>query len=319
MSPPATRYAIALDVGGTKLAGALVNLATGTRHAWQERPTRPERGGRPVLADAVALANELSAAAQSQARPVAGVGVAVCELVDLAGRVTSSHAVAWAGLPVADAFSHLGPVVIEADVRAHAWAEAAWGAGRDLRQFVFVTVGTGISSCLVLDGRPYPGARGNALVLASSPTTTLCPVCGNEHWPPLEDYAGGPALVSRYNALAKAYTQRAEDVLAAAHEGDPRAHAVVITAARALGASLAWLVNVLDPNAVIVGGGLGTAGGLYWDTLVAGAREHIWAPATRQLPIVQARLGPEAALAGAAQALATTLGSAERFGEAAGA
>jgi glucokinase len=304
MSAPARRYAIALDVGGTKLAGALVDLATGARHARRERPTRPERGGQAVLDDAVALARELHSAGQAAAWTVAGVGVAVCELVDLDGRVTSSHAVAWAGLPVAEAFAPLGPVVVEADVRAHAWAEAAWGAGQGLREFVFVTVGTGISSCLVLAGRPYPGARGNALVLASSPTTTLCPACGNEHWPPLEDYAGGPALVARYNALAGAQAERAEQVLDAAADGDPHARTVVVTAARALGASLGWLVNVLDPQAVIVGGGLGSAGGLYWNTLVASAREHIWAPATRPLPIVPARLGPDAALAGAAQALA---------------
>ena len=307
MSAPAAQFAIALDVGGTKLAGALVDLATGTRHAGRELPTRPERGGQPVLADAVALADELRATALANAELVMGVGVAVCELVDLAGRVTSSHAVAWAGLPVADAFSHLGPVVVEADVRAHAWAEAAWGAGHGLPQFVFVTVGTGISSCLVLQGRPYAGARGNALVLASSPTTTLCPVCGNEHWPPLEDYAGGPALVARYNALAGTPASRAEQVLAAAEAGDPHARKVVGTAARALGASLGWLVNVLDPQALVVGGGLGSAGGLYWETLVASAREHVWSPASRQLPIVRAGLGPGAALAGAARALAAAL------------
>src|SRR5438034_555667 len=84
-----------------------------------------------------------------------------------------------------------------ADVRAHARAEAAWGAGQRHRQFVFVTVGTGISSCLVLDGAPYAGARGEALVLASSALRLPCPQCGNTHWPSLEEYASGPALVAR--------------------------------------------------------------------------------------------------------------------------
>lgn len=301
-------HALALDVGGTKIAAAIVDLASGRLLQRRERPTLPRRGGPPVLDDAVAMGNELHAAARQRGLSLAGTGVAVCELVDLHGQVTSSHAVAWDGLPVAEAFAHLGPALVESDVRAHAWAEAAWGAGRGLRQFVFVTIGTGISSCLVLDGKPHAGARGNALVMASSPVTTLCPVCGNTHWQPVEEFAGGPALVARYEARKAAGTTSAEEVLAAAGAGDADAWAVVHTAGRELGASLGWLVNVLDPEVLILGGGLGSAEGLYWDSAVASAREHIWSPASRELPIVKAGLGPDAALAGAARALAMTQG-----------
>src|SRR5258706_364628 len=152
---------------------------------------------------------------------------------------------------------------------------------------------------------PSPsGARGNALVLASSPLRLPCPVCGNTHWPALEDFAAGPALVARYNALGGRQAARAEEVLAAAAEGEPAAHSVVDSAGQALGASLGWLVNVLDPEVIIVGGGLGLAGGLYWDSLVAAARAHIWSADSRQLPILQASLGPDAAAVGAAPASA---------------
>jgi glucokinase len=129
-------------------------------------------------------------------------------------------------------------------------------------------------------------------------------VCGNTHWPALEDFAGGPALVGRYNTRTAGATTRAEEVLAAAGAGDEDARAVTHAAGRELGASLAWLVNVLDPEALILGGGLGSADGLYWDSAVASTREHIWSPASRALPIVRAGLGPDAALAGAARALA---------------
>jgi glucokinase len=302
-------FALALDVGGTKIAGGIVDLGSGRLLQRRDIPTLPLRGGQPVLDDAVALGNELLAAALQQGLSLAGTGVAVCELVDLHGRVTSSHAVAWEGLSVAEAFAHLGPTRVESDVRAHAWAEAVWGAGRGLQQFVFVTIGTGISSCLVLDGKPHAGAHGNALVMASSPVTTLCPVCGNTHWQPLEDFASGPALVARYNARTATSATRAEEVLAAAGVEDMDARAVVHTAGRELGASLAWLVNVLDPEALILGGGLGSAEGLYWDSVVASTREHIWSGASRALTIVKAGLGPDAALAGAARALAVTQGS----------
>jgi predicted NBD/HSP70 family sugar kinase len=101
-----------------------------------------------------------------------------------------------------------------------------------------LTVGTGISSCLVEDGRPYAGARGNALVLASSPLTIPCPACGNSRWPALEEFASGPALVTRYNALRGRQVARAEEVLAAAAAGEAGARQIVHSSGRALGASL---------------------------------------------------------------------------------
>lgn len=95
---------------------------------------------------------------------------------------------------------------------------------------------------------------------------------------------------------------RAEAVVAAAVAGDAAASDVVHSAGRALGVSLGWLVNVLDPEVVIVGGGLGSAGGRYWDSLVESTRAHIWSAASRDLPIRPASLGPEAAVVGAALA-----------------
>ncbi len=159
-------------------------------------------------------------------------------------------------------------------------------------------MGTGISYCLVQDGKPYAGARGNALILASSPLTTTCTACGATLRPVLEEFASGPALAARFGAT------RGEDVLAAAATNDQAAIAVVESAGAALGVSVAWLVNVLDPQAIIVGGGLGLAGGRYWDSFVAATREHIWAEGSRDLPILMAALGPDAGLIGAAAAAA---------------
>ena len=302
MTAERSHCALGLDVGGTKTAGGLVDLDSGRLLARRAFPTEPRRGGAAVLLDALRLAEQLLLDARSHHWTVTGLGVSVCELVDADGRVTSGHTVAWAGLPVREEFSRLAPAVVESDVRAHARAEAVWGAGRPHRQFVFVTVGTGISSCLVLDGRPHAGARGNALVLASSPLVVPCPACGNTHWPALEDFASGPALVARYNALGGGQAAHAEAVLAAAASGDSTAQAVVQSAGQALGASLGWLVNVLDPEVIIVGGGLGSAGGLYWDSLVESTSAHTWSAAGRNMPILPASLGPDAAVAGAALA-----------------
>jgi glucokinase len=296
-TPP---YAIGLDVGGTKIAGGVVARATGQVLAHRSIPTAPERGGAAVLRDALALAETLLADAAALGVAIGGIGVGVPELVDRQGTITSGHAITWRGVPVRELFSQLAPSAVVSDVRAHALAEARYGAGRHYRLFVFVTVGTGISSCLVQDGVPYAGARGNALILASSPISTTCTACGAKLRPVLEEFAAGPALVARYNQDSARKVQRGQDVLAAATAGDQVARHVVITAGAALGVGVGWLINVLDPAAVIVGGGLGLAGGMYWESFVAATRAHVWADTSRDLPIQMAALGPDAGLIGAA-------------------
>src|SRR5262245_12074697 len=171
-----TDHAIGLDVGGTKIAGGVVALDSGRVLARRTIPTHPQRGGAAVLADTLALAEALRAEAGRLGVGICGIGLGVAELVDLQGNVTSSHTIAWRGVPVRERLERLGPAAVESDVRAHALAEARYGAGRQFQIFAFVTVGTGISCCLVQGGRPYAGARGNALVLASSPLTTTCTI-----------------------------------------------------------------------------------------------------------------------------------------------
>lgn len=294
--------AIGLDVGGTKIAAGLVLKPSGQVLQRRVIPTRPERGGDALLDDVIALAGALLAEAARQQFKVLGIGVGLAELVDRQGCITSEHTIAWQELPVQPRLAELAPTVIEADVRAAALAEAQFGVGRDYPLFAYVTVGTGISSCLVQAGRPYAGARGNALVLGSSPLTTRCQNCGSVLAPVLEDIAAGPALVAQYNQRVSSDRRltRGETVVAALAQGDPVAAAVIDQAGDALGVSVGWLVNVLDPDAVVVGGGLGLAGGRYWDRFVAATRRHIWADNSRGLPIIPAALGLEAGLIGAA-------------------
>ncbi len=292
--------AVGLDVGGTKIAGGVVTFPSGKVEVRRVMPTAAERGGEIVLKDCIALAADLIQEASRLDLKVRGVGVGVPELVDLEGNVTSDQAILWRGLPVQKSFSKLAPAVVESDVRAAALAESLLGAGKPFRLFVYVTVGTGISCCLVQEDRPYAGARGNALVFASSPLTTTCTGCGTVLKPVLEDFASGPALVARYNQLSQRKATRAEEVVSAADAGDSAAAQVVRTAGEALGVSVAFLINTLDPQAVIVGGGLGLADGLYWSSFVSSTRNHIWSDDCRNLPVLRAALGTDAGLIGAA-------------------
>ena len=215
--------AVGIDVGGTKIAAGVVDLASGRVVERRQVPTRPERGGAAVLADCAALASELGGEALA-------VGIGLCELVSLDGRPTSAETVDWRclGGRIRDRGSS---VVLEADVRAAALAEARFGAGRDRSPFLYVVCGTGASACLVVDGEPYAGARGQAITLGA---------------PPVELIASGKALA------AAAGAERAEDVLE-----DPASAALVDEAAAVLAQVLAVLANALDPELIVLGGGLG--------------------------------------------------------------
>lgn len=291
-----TRAAIGIDVGGTKISAGIVLWPAGEVRHRVTIATQPQRGGEAVLNDTLSLAGVAFEKAKSDNLRVLGIGIGVAELVDADGDVTSAHTIRWQGLPVKERLSAIAPARVESDVRAAALAEAMFGAGRGCDNFVYVTVGTGIASCLVLDGRPLAGARGNALVMASSPLSTSCTQCGARLHPVLEEVASGPAIAARYSASCT----RAEDVFRAAGQGDANAAEILRSAGEALGVSVAFLVNVLDPSIVVVGGGLGLAGQLYWDSFLTSTREHIWSEASRGLPVLPATLGVDAGWIGAA-------------------
>lgn len=290
--------AIGVDVGGSKLAFGLLDASSLMLLVASELPTQRERGGQAVLSDVEAEAAALTRRAAELGRRVVGVGIGVPEIVDLTGRITTSGVIPdWDRLPVSAALGNVAPVRVEADVRAAAFAEAVLGAGRDFRHYLFLTVGTGISYSAVWDGRPIAGARGGALNIGTSILGDR--ILASDDQPlVLEQVASGSALVERYVARG-GKAEGAEDVLAALQRGDERAHAVVHDGARALGIGVALLVNLLDPEAIVVGGGLGSADTVYWPLAEEWGRRYMYSDVGRSIPIRRAQLGPDAGVIGA--------------------
>ena len=163
--------AIGLDIGGTKIAAGVVLWPSGEILQRTIIPTKPTRGGEAVLKDTHDLARQLHDWARGKQIEVAGIGAGVAELVDCDGNVSSSCTIDWRDCPVQQRLSEIAPALVESDVRAAAVGEAIFGAGRGHPLFVYMTVGTGISYCLMQNGRPLKGAKGNAITMASSPLT----------------------------------------------------------------------------------------------------------------------------------------------------
>jgi glucokinase len=291
---------LGIDMGGTKTAAGVVDRENGGILAREIIPTGAARPPAIILGDVAALAQSLADRASGQGHAIQRIGLGVPQLVDNAGRIRSAHGFDWTGLPVIARLSAIAPATIESDVRAGALAEARFGAGRGFVSFAYVTIGTGVSYCLVIDGKPHAGANGFAIHFASSALHVACAVCGAINHPVVEEIAAGPGIVAAYRRRERRSVSRAEEVLAAASAGDAAAVDVVVSAADHLGALIGQMINMLDPQAVLLGGGLGLAPGLYRDRLVAAARAHVWADACRDLPIRPAALGADAGLIGAA-------------------
>ena len=294
-------HIIGIDVGGTKIACGIAAFPEGAALARRTIPTRPERGGRAVLDDVLELAGHFGSEAKASGTMVAAIGLGLCELVDREGRIASANCIHWLDQSVQRELAAIAPTIIEADVRAAALAEAMFGAAKSFRTFLYVTIGTGISCCLIIDGQPYLGARGATGTMASSPLSVPCENCAAVNRRTLEEIAAGPALVRRFEAMG-GKVRNAPEVLAAASAGNDRAREIVRTASLALASQVALLVNILDPEAVVVGGGLGLSEGAYWDEFIAATRRHVWSSLHRELPILRAATGADAGWLGAAAA-----------------
>jgi glucokinase len=302
----AVTCAIGVDVGGTKIAAGAVSLPDCRVLASRWQLTDASRGGRAVLDDVVEQANSLEAELRDQDLLLSAVGVGVAELVGGDGRVLSAATIDWLDIDVAGELARrLGvPTMIDADVRAAARGEAHFGAGRGYDSFLYVSVGTGISASLVIAGIPYAGARGLTGTFASARGLMPIDDGGLAAGPPLEQFASGPALTSRYESAGGGRCSP-PNVLARAAASDEAAISVVVSAGDALGAAIAQLVNMLDPQAVVLGGGLGLAEGLYRDSLAASLRRSVWSPLHADVPLKSGQLAADAGIIGAAMAAAS--------------
>ena len=136
-------WAVGIDVGGTKVAAAVVRFPKGEIGEVHEFSTKPQRGSGVVLHDVEALTVKVLERAGKQQGRFFGVGIGVCELVDREGELRSANCIGWKAKQVRQALGRFGMVRIEADVRAAALAESLFGAGKDTESFFVCDGGDG--------------------------------------------------------------------------------------------------------------------------------------------------------------------------------
>ncbi|MEU8263453.1 ROK family protein [Micromonospora sp. NPDC048999] len=260
--------ALGLDIGGTKVVGGVVD-ADGTIISTIRRAT-PAAGGDALRDVVVAVARDLS-----ERFPVAAIGVGTAGLVDpTRSTVLFATHLGWRNEPVRahlEAAADL-PVLVENDANAAAWAEFRFGAARDATEsMIMLTVGTGIGGGFVLGGELVRGATGTAAEpghMVAVPGGRLCG-CGRNGC--LDQYASGHALV-RYARDGGFLDGTA--VAAAARMGDPVATGAFQQVAGWLAGGVVDLVQLLDPQVVVIGGGLAEAGDVLMDPLLEAYRKE---------------------------------------------
>lgn len=291
---------VAVDVGGTKIAGGLVDAA-GAVSAYRVVPTPRGALGDEDLAATSALVRELLDLPEARERSVLGIGVGLPEFVAPDGEVVSREVIGWGRQPREQLAEFGLPVAVESDVRAGGTAEALLGAGADAHVCAYVSVGTGISYCLVEGGSARAGAGGAAIALGELEVVDARTPAG-ETWL-LEPYASGAGLAARYELVTGRHVPGAAELVATAERGDEIAALLLAEGGSALGAGISTLVHLLDPEVVVLGGGLGLSGGVYLDRCLAGLAARLRDRGrARRLPVRKAALGVHAGVIGAAVA-----------------
>ncbi|MDI6801183.1 MAG: ROK family protein [Thermodesulfovibrionales bacterium] len=300
------RHAIGIDIGGTNIRAAIIdsdgNVAFKLKEATGDTPVET-------------LHNILNILLSQRSWDVCGIGIAIAGLIDTSKGVVmrSPNIPKLTGINIKSEVekSYKGLVLTENDANAAAFGERFTGAGKNLENFVLITLGTGIGGGIITGNNLLHVAAeiGHMSINANGKPCA----CGNVGC--LESYASATAVIGNviseienetdsilkdlYNG--NFYKITAEDIYKTALEGDPLARSVLREAGRNLGIGIANVVNILSPDAVILAGGLTGAWHIYVDAAIKEASKRALKELYNKVNIMPSSLGDDAGIIGAAK------------------
>jgi glucokinase len=291
---------LGLDIGGTKLAAGVVD-DSGRVHSFLVTPSEAARGPEEMLPRLFELGRR---AVEESDLAIEAVGIGCGGPLDAAKGLLLSppHLPGWRDVPVTALAEQVfgRPATLENDATAAAAAEHRYGAGVGVRNMIYLTLSTGVGGGIVVDGRLYRGAVGNGGELGHVTVDwhgRECRGCGRRGC--LEAYVSGTSIAERSREAGLPYAT-AEEVAAAARAGDAPAVTVWDETVEALACGLTSIVNLFEPELVVVGGGVARAGEQLLGPARAWVLEHAMGPAGGAVRIVAAALGDQVGVVGAA-------------------
>ena len=338
------RTIIGVDIGGTKVAAALMRVSMPLDDMGSsgevQLPQVVMRATLPTDVSSETACLESIAACIARVMPdepsIEGIGVGVASLMDVArGRAVHSVHLPLTDMPLRDVLERrLGlPVAVDNDATAACIGEHVFGAGVGTREMLMLTLGTGVGGGIICGGKPYRGVGGAAGELGHVMVDVNGPECPGDcpNRGCLEAYVSGTAM----NALALAAAQaqpssglgralRAGETVDSrlltrlATRGDADAVALLARRGEYLGAGLITLVNIFNPELIVVGGGAAAAGDLLLEPARRVLAQRALRPAREQVRLLPALLGPDAGVVGAAALALVELFPEVSIGEALG-
>jgi glucokinase len=313
------RYIVGVDVGGTNIVVGTVAEDGSEIVGVVSEPTLPEQGPDAVVERIVKLTH--ASMAQAMGKKIAGVGIgSPGPLNTKTGVVLLTPNLGWTNMPLRDRVSQaLGlPAALDNDANCAIFGEWWQGAARGVNHVVGLTIGTGIGGGIVLDGKIYHGASdvaGELGHMTIEANGRRCK-CGNDGC--LEAYASGPNIAARAvegietgaESSLPQYVRgdlskiTAQVVYEAAHDGDLYALEVVRDTAKLLGAGVANIINIFNPEVVVICGGVTLAGDKLFVPLISEVKRRAFKPAVEVCRILPGALPGTAGVYGAAAAFA---------------
>jgi glucokinase len=306
------KYCIGIDLGGTTTKFGLFDLDGNLHQRWQIS-TDTSESGKYILENIMKSLKNTLLDSQVKDSQVEGIGIGVPGLATGDGHVTIAANLGWSNVKVADKLRELSgmPVLVSNDANVAAMGEMWKGSGKDHKNLVMITIGTGIGAGIIIDEQIVNGLFGGGGEIGHMPIvydeTTFCG-CGRKGC--LEQAASATGMIK----TAKSYLRESKEesaltyiepitlpaIFEAAKSGDPIATRVVERAGRFLGLALATITCVLDPEVYIIGGGVSKAGQYFLDIIKKHYKENVMNVCS-ETKIIAAKLGNDAGIYGAAR------------------
>ena len=309
-------YYIGLDVGGTTFKAGVVTEDGRIVHK-DAMPTGIERPYQEIIADMAALCKKVAADASIEMSEIKSIGVGVPGLFDnKTGMIPFCTNLGWHDIPfVAEMKKHLDtPVYGDNDATVAGLAESVAGVSAGIKDSVFLTLGTGVGGGIIIDGKPYSGAHGCGSEIGHMMIKMggeLC-TCGN--YGCFERYASATAIIREARKAIVEYPEssmlaacggdpeklNAKIVIDAAKAGDAAAKAVFGGYVQALAVGIINIINMLDPEVIVLGGGVSAAGEFLLNAVREAVKPMVFFKTMPYARIELAQLGNDAGIIGAA-------------------
>ncbi len=288
------KYAIGIDIGGTKISVTL-GTSSGKILIRKKVLTRTGSRSKACIREIGTCVEAILRECEIPKNRIIGIGICAPGPVNSKRGVLprSPNLPGWAGVPLCNLLKQKLklPVFIANDANAAALGESVFGAGKKMKDFIYVTVSTGVGGGLVISGQIYEGTgfvAGEIGHISVVPDGKPCK-CGRRGC--LEAYASGTAIASFYREMTGRKVAGAKEVGSAVKSGDRRALKSYLKGAYFLGIGLANLMNILNPEAIVLGGGVfKSSPSAYWQALLRSAKDHAWPEAFRTTKILRSPL-----------------------------